>query len=93
MYGRREQFSRVSMTPNEMENQIAEVARMEAELAAARRAAAKALRARRQALGLTLRAVKPRARRSIGMLSDMERGKAWETKLAIRLAKFYGAAA
>lgn len=81
------------MTPNEMEHQIAEVARLEAELSAARRHAAKALRARRHALGLTLRAVKPKARRSIGMLSDLERGKAWETKLAVRLARVYSEAA
>lgn len=77
------------MTPRDVQSQIAVVAQLESELSAARKEAAKTLRAQRKALGLTLRAVRPKARRSIAMLSDLERGKTWETKLAARLARMY----
>lgn len=75
------------------ENQIATVVRLETELVIARKAAVKALRAERRALGLSLRAIRPKARRSIATLSNLERGKSWETKLAARLARLYGEAA
>jgi hypothetical protein len=79
------------MTPRDVQSQIAVVAQLESELTAARKAAAKTLKAQRKALGLSLRAVRPKARRSIAMLSDLERGRTWETKLAERLARVYGA--
>lgn len=80
------------MTSGDVERQIAMVARLETELTAARKAAAKTLRLERKALGLSLRAVKPKARRSIATLSHLERGKVWDTKLAERLARVYGEA-
>lgn len=81
------------MTHGELPVQIGRIAAMERELAGARKQAAKSLRATRQALGLSLRAIRPKARRSIASLSDLETGKVWDTKVAERLAKAYAAKA
>jgi predicted transcriptional regulator len=80
------------MTPSELPVQIDRVATLERELADAKRVAAKSLRAARESLGLSLRAVRPKARRSIATLSQLETGGTWETKLALRLARMYGQA-
>lgn len=77
------------MTTNAASGQIERIAEMERELADARKAAAKSLRAARKAAGLSLRAVQPKARYSIATLSELENGRTWNTRLAARLVKVY----
>ena len=68
---------------------VDEVEAMERELVAKRREAAKRLRMARRATKLSLRAVSEKVRISPPAIHTTERGKTWETKTALKLARFY----
>lgn len=70
--------------------QIETVAKLEDRIETARQRAAAALRAAREARGLSLRQVGPHVGITYSALSNLERGESWETTTARRVAAFYG---
>jgi hypothetical protein len=81
------------MTPVDPTVHVEAVKRLEKELDEARRLASRALRERREELGITLRKAAPRVRLSPGALSGLETGNSWQTRTAERVARFLASAA
>lgn len=73
--------------------QVERVRNLEAELAEARREAARALRECRESLDLSLRDVGNSVRLSAAAIYNIETNKSWRTKTAAKIARSYERAA
>lgn len=78
------------MTPAKgpVQTDVDEVARIEGDLEAARHRAGMAIRTAREAKSISLRQAATQLRLSPGALSELERGRSWRTKTALRVARF-----